>query len=91
MLDAEKNKGKLLDVPCGEGVLTKYLLETGWDVVPADIDEGNFGLTNNNFERVNLNRELPFDDNSFDTIVCVNAIHRLFSQGQLRHPSGWGL
>jgi len=40
--------------------LIQHILDTGWDVVPADINEGNIGLVSNKLECMNLNRELPF-------------------------------
>lgn len=80
MLRAEK-KGRVLDVPCGQGILSGYLEDLGFDVVAADIDAGNFRLDNIEFEPVNLNTKLPFEDESFDMVVCANGIHRVFNYG----------
>lgn len=72
---------KVLDAPSGSGVLTHFLREAGWDVTSADIDRGNFRVDGAHFEEANLNRSLPFADESFDAVVCANGIHRLFNPG----------
>lgn len=73
--------GRVLDVPAGEGPISQFLHENGWDVQAADIDAGNFRYRQVPFAEVNLNRPLPFDDASFDVVVCANGLHRLFNPG----------
>ena len=68
---------KILDAPAGEGSFCEFLRERGWTVHAADIDRGNFKLTDVPFTCVNLNRQLPFDNESFDAVSCVNGLHRL--------------
>lgn len=71
--------GRVLDIPCGTGVLSKWLIEKGWTVHCADIDRGNFMLGDAvPFSEVDLNRRLPFDDGVFDCVVCANGLHRVF-------------
>lgn len=72
---------KVLDVPAGRGPLSKFLQDLGWEVHSADIDRGNFLVENVEFTEVNLNKILPFEDNSFDAVVCANGLHRLFNPG----------
>lgn len=67
----------ILDVPAGEGVFCEFLRDRGFDVHAADIDPGNFRLQDIPFTRVNLNEALPFDDDRFDAVSCVNGLHRL--------------
>jgi SAM-dependent methyltransferase len=74
-----KQPCKILDVPAGEGVFCAFLRNKGWDVHAADIDPGNFRLSDVPFTRVNLNRRLPFADSSFDAVSCVNGLHRLIA------------
>ncbi len=76
-----RKPGKILDIPCGHGVLSKFLLDLGWDVHCADIDRGNLELKDVPFFEVNLNRELDIESESFDAIVCANGLHRLFNPG----------
>ena len=59
---------KILDVPVGEGPLSQWLSEKGWDVHCADIDKFHFKL-NLPFTEVNLNRPLPFKDSEFEAIA----------------------
>lgn len=70
---------KVLDAPAGTGVLAKFLLDLGWDVSCADIDPGNFELEGIECKAANLNGELPFEDESFDAVVCANALHRVWN------------
>ena len=74
---------KILDAPAGEGILAAYLLERGWEVHCADIDAGNFKLDRQKieFKAADLNRELPYEDESFDIVACVNGLHRLYNPG----------
>lgn len=69
----------ILDIPCGTGVITKYLHDLGWKVHSADIDRGNLEYVDATFSAVDLNQELPFDDASFDNICCINGLHRLYN------------
>ena len=70
-------QGKALDVPAGKGVLSDYMRELGFDVHCADIDPGLLEAKGFPFERVNLNSPLPYEDHSFDVVVCANALHRI--------------
>jgi len=70
---------KVLDAPTGKGPLAAYLLQAGWDVHCADIDRAHFTLKGIPFTQVNLNRALPFENESFDAVVCANGLHRLFN------------
>lgn len=73
--------GKVLDAPAGTGTLSRYLRDLGWDVTCADIDPGNFLAEGFDFEQVDLNRALPFEDASFDTVVTACGLHRLYNPG----------
>ncbi len=76
---AQRSPMKALDVPAGEGILTAYLKDLGWNIHAADIDPGNFKLQDIPFKQVDLNRNLPYEDEEFEAIVCVNALHRVFN------------
>ena len=80
---------RVLDVACGSGGPALHLARTtgarvvGVDVNPAGIEtareaahrEGLEGLAG--FERADASRPLPFDDASFDAVVCIDAINHL--------------
>lgn len=78
---ATRTPCKVLDAPTGQGPIAMFLKELGWNVHCADIDRGNFKLSDLPFSEVNLNRSLPFEAASFDAVVCANGLHRLFNPG----------
>lgn len=73
--------GKLLDAPSGSGVLSQKLSAKNFDVCCCDIDEDNFNLKDElPFTTADFNRDkLNYSDSSFDYIICVNGLHRLYS------------
>ncbi len=68
--------GRLLDAPAGEGALLQKLKDS-YDVMAVDLDENYFKLSGVPFNKVDLNQQLPFDDNSFDYITCIEGIEHL--------------
>lgn len=68
--------GRLLDAPAGEGALSQKL-SGSHDVVAVDIDEHYFKLTGIPFKKVDLNKELPFENDSFDYVVSIEGIEHL--------------
>lgn len=61
-----------LDVGCREGIQTAWLERQGYEVTPIDIEKS--------FERcriVDVNKPLPFADESFDLIWCSEVIEHL--------------
>lgn len=79
---AARAPAKVLDCPCGRGVLAAYLRDLKWDVHCSDIDEGNLIVPGLPFKPANLNRGLPHADAEFDAVVCANGLHRLFNPGR---------
>lgn len=101
---------RVLDVACGSGGPARWLArETGATVVGVDSNrhavrtagelarqEGLDALAS--FQQADAGRPLPFDDASFDAVVCVDAINHLPDRaGVLRDwhrllaPGGWAL
>ncbi len=76
---ASRKPSKVLDAACGQGALAEFLRDRGWDVHCGDIIEGLLRVDGLPFKKINLNRELPYADGSFDVVVCANAMHRLFN------------
>lgn len=70
----------ILDIGCGTGVLKKYLPEPqihGIDISQTAIEEAIKVYESAN--AMNLDEEqLPFDDNKFDYVVCLDTIEHLF-------------
>ena len=71
------HQGKLLDAPAGTGILSRQLMEAGFDVSAADISPDLFCVDGLSCEKADLNMDLPFSDGTFDFILCSNGIEHL--------------
>jgi SAM-dependent methyltransferase len=101
---------RVLDVACGSGGPARWLARTtGAEVVGVDNNrhaiqtaaeltrqEGLDGLAR--FQEADAGRRLPFDDASFDAVVCIDAINHLPDRPgvlsdwhRLLAPGGWAL
>ena len=72
---------KVLDLACGNGRHTKFLIEKGFDVTSVDIDENVLNevakISKSHVLLADLeNGEWPFVERSFDGIVVTNYLHR---------------
>ena len=76
-------RGVLLDAPCGQGRLSVWLREKGFDVHCFDIDPYLFRGSGFAFETGDLNDPLPYAENSFDFILCKNGAQRIFAFDRL--------
>jgi len=72
-------RGRLLDVPAGEGALALRLSRLGFDVACCDLYPGLFRLENIEIRSGNLDARLSYDDNSFDHVVCVEGLEHIES------------
>lgn len=69
--------GALLDVPAGEGALAVRLLHLGLDVRCCDLHPEIFHLPEVEIKRGNLSHALPYPDNSFDYITCIEGLEHI--------------
>ncbi len=74
---AEVPRGRLLDVPTGEGALAQRLWDLGFEVECADLYPEIFKLKDRSVSRADLDAELPFADGSFDYAVCVEGLEHI--------------
>ena len=73
-----KSGSKVLDVGCAKGFLIKDLLDIGIDAYGVEISQ--YAINNCPKEVIGrLHKQnaisLPFDDNSFDLVLCINTLH----------------
>ncbi|MGB2600097.1 MAG: class I SAM-dependent methyltransferase [Candidatus Omnitrophota bacterium] len=69
--------GKSLDAPSGEGAFSLKLKEAGYKVWAADLNQEKFKAEDITFAKVDLNKELPYEDAFFDLAVCIEGIEHL--------------
>jgi SAM-dependent methyltransferase len=74
---AGKSRGKILDAPAGSGALSRILLKKGFDVLALDLDREGFLAREAPFLSADLNGRLPFLDQVFDYVFCVDGIEHL--------------
>ena len=69
---------RVLDVPCGPGLLSEALRRLGYKVTSADLDVNAFELHGAvPFQQLDLEDPLPFADGSFDAVICGDGIEHL--------------
>lgn len=68
---------KILDLPAGYGLLGNELKALGHDVVYADINEER-----TDYVQANMELALPFLDNEFDAVVCMEGLEHIINQNQ---------
>ncbi len=73
----ELSKGKLLDVPAGEGALAGRLLSGGFEVQCCDLYPEIFRLPGVEIRQGDLRATLPYTDQSFDYITCLEGLEHI--------------
>jgi len=70
----EEQTGSLLDVPTGSGALAERLHKMGFQVSCCDIAPSHFLVPDLVVDSGDLNQRLPYSDDSFDYVVCLDGI-----------------
>jgi len=70
-------RGKLLDVPAGEGALSARLTEMGFTVQACDLYPEIFRLTDVQVRRGDLSGALPYEDSEFHYITCLEGLEHI--------------
>ena len=67
---------RILDIPCGAGAFARRCRERGRSVVAADCE--NICVDSEvPFVPGNMNEPLPFEDDGFDAVVCIDGIEHI--------------
>lgn len=89
---AEFKEGKILDVGCGPGLLLKELAQRSkkFQVIGVDMSPYAIGQARKNCKGLNnvvlkiaSASSMPFDDESFDLIICKDSIHHFNNLGKV--------
>lgn len=70
-------RGRVLDVPAGEGALALRLKNLGFEVFCCDLYTEYFKLPDTEIKPGNLDARLPYDDEVFDYVVCVEGLEHI--------------
>jgi 2-polyprenyl-3-methyl-5-hydroxy-6-metoxy-1,4-benzoquinol methylase len=70
-------RGKLLDVPAGEGALSQRLAEAGFDVQACDLYPEIFRVPDIAVQRGDLSGVLPYADAEFQYITCLEGLEHI--------------
>lgn len=76
----DENSSTILDLGCGTGNDTLYLIEKGFDVLACDYSSEAINAINRNIPQaktklVDISKKLPFKDSQFDIIVADLSLH----------------
>jgi ubiquinone/menaquinone biosynthesis C-methylase UbiE len=74
---AKQSRGALLDVPAGEGALAARLIDAGFDVHCCDLYPEIFRLEGVDIHQGNLDAELPFANQSFAYVTCLEGLEHI--------------
>ena len=69
--------GRVLDLPAGDGNLSKLLSSKGYDVTPSDLFPESLQWEGHEAVLADMNAPLPFDDDSFDVVVSQEGVEHL--------------
>lgn len=75
-------RGKLLDLAAGEGALSKWARDQGFDVTATEIDRRIFRTAAVECLEADLNRPLPVADASVDVVTALEIVEHLENQYQ---------
>lgn len=67
-------RAKVLDIPTGTGILSDRLRKMGFGVSCCDINPTFFSVPDLRVEIGDLNQSLPYADNSFDYLICLEGM-----------------
>lgn len=82
LFETFRERGRLLELPAGEGALAWQLHKLGYDVTGGDIDPSFFKVDALPCIFLDMNRPFPLEDAQFDFVSCIEGIEHLEDQFQ---------
>jgi len=76
-ITAALSKGRVLDIPCGQGALSERLRKQGFEIFCGDYDSDNYRIQGGHFHRLDLNCNLPYKDKTFECVTSVEGIEHI--------------
>lgn len=70
-------RGSFADLGAGQGALSVWADQAGFEVTAVDFNKGNFVADSINFVQADLNQPLPIPDESFDVVAALEVIEHL--------------
>ena len=74
---------KILDPPSGFGVLAQALKKKGYDTISLDIEQSKYVPEDGKIVISDLTRGIPFRNDTFDAVLCVEGIEHMHNPLQL--------
>jgi SAM-dependent methyltransferase len=72
----------MLDCPAGQGAFAQRIITKDITVKCCDIRPVEFVAVGLECDTCDLNDSLPYEAEQFDTITCLNGIHRIWARGR---------
>jgi methionine biosynthesis protein MetW len=86
IFDAKGRKLKILDLGCGDGRLSAELVRQGHEVTGLDSHANGLAEAEKNGLKIvqaDIEKPLPFNDKSFDTILLLDVLEHLYNQANV--------
>lgn len=73
---------EILDCPAGQGAFAEILMKQDIHVECCDIRPEEFLVDEIECKLCDMNEALPYEDECFDAVTCLNGIHRIWARGR---------